>query len=200
MMNDRIKVLLDNGHGIDTAGKRSPDGKLREYDWNRKTANVTLSILKERGVDVELVVPEITDIPLSERCSRANAIARACGASNVVYVSIHVNAAGNGKQWMNAHGWSVFVYDKPSSKSVMLANALFDKAAEKGIKTRKPEALKKYWNANFAVLRQTVCPAVLVEHFFMDNRDDCAYLLTEKSVRECAEVLADGIVQYINNL
>lgn len=57
MMNDRIKVLLDNGHGIDTAGKRSPDGKLREYDWNRKTANVTLSILKERGVDVELLVP-----------------------------------------------------------------------------------------------------------------------------------------------
>lgn len=49
-MNDRIKVLLDNGHGIDTAGKRSPDGKLREYDWDRKTANVTLSILKERGV------------------------------------------------------------------------------------------------------------------------------------------------------
>ena len=79
MMNDRIKVLLDNGHGIDTAGKRSPDGKLREYDWDRKTANVTLSILKERGVDVELVVPEITDIPLSERSLRANAIAKAFG-------------------------------------------------------------------------------------------------------------------------
>lgn len=102
MMNDRIKVLLDNGHGIDTAGKRSPDGKLREYDWNRKTANVTLSILKERGVDVELVVPEITDIPLSERSLRANAIAKAFGASNVVYVSVHVNAAGNSHQWMKA--------------------------------------------------------------------------------------------------
>ena len=116
MMNDRIKVLLDNGHGIDTAGKRSPDGKLREYDWNRKTANVTLSILKERGVDVELVVPEITDIPLSERSLRANAIAKAFGASNVVYVSVHVNAAGNSHQWMKARGWSVFVYNKPSSK------------------------------------------------------------------------------------
>lgn len=177
-MNDRIKVLLDNGHGIDTAGKRSPDGKLREYDWNRKTANV----------------------PLSERSLRANAIAKAFGASNVVYVSVHVNAAGNSHQWMKARGWSVFVYNKPSSKAVMLASSLFDKAAEKVFRMRKPEALKKYWNANFAVLRQTVCPAVLVEHFFMDNRDDCAYLLTEKSVRECAEVLADGIVQYINNL
>ena len=200
MMNNMIKVLLDNGHGIDTAGKRSPDGKLREYDWNRKTANVTLSILKERGVDVELVVPEITDISLSERCRRANAIAKACGASNVVYVSVHVNAAGNGHQWMDARGWSVFVYNKPSSKAVMLANSLFDKAAEKGFRTRKPEALKKYWNANYAVLRQTVCPAVLVEHFFMDNREDCAYLLTDESIRECSEVLADGIIQYINML
>lgn len=176
-MNDRIKVLLDNGHGIDTAGKRSPDGKLREYDWNRKTANVTLSILKERGVDVELVVPEITDIPLSERSLRANAIAKAFGASNVVYVSVHVNAAGNSHQWMKARGWSVFVYNKPSSKAVMLASSLFDKAAEKGFRMRKPEALKKYWNANFAVLRQTVCPAswsnisswttVMIAHIFL---------------------------------
>ena len=199
-MNNRIKVLLDNGHGINTAGKRSPDGKLREYEWNRKTANATLAILKSRGVDVEFVVPEITDISLSERCRRANVIARTQGASNVVYVSIHVNAAGNGHQWMNARGWCVYVYNKPSVKSIMLAETLFDNAVKKGFKIRRPEALKKYWNANFAVLRETICPSVLVEHFFMDNLDDCAYLLSEKSVHECAEVLADGIVQYINNL
>ena len=65
---------------------------------------------------MELVVPEITDIPLSERSLRANAIAKAFGASNVVYVSVHVNAAGNSHQWMKASGWSVFVYNKPSSK------------------------------------------------------------------------------------
>lgn len=148
-MNDRIKVLLDNGHGIDTAGKRSPDGKLREYDWNRKTANVTLSILKERGVDVELVVPEITDIPLSERSLRANAIAKAFGASNVVYVSVHVNAAGNSHQWMKARGWSVFVYNKPSSKAVMLASSLFDKAAEKGGQDAEARSLEEILECQF---------------------------------------------------
>jgi N-acetylmuramoyl-L-alanine amidase len=26
-----MKILIDNGHGIDTPGKRSPDGVLREY-------------------------------------------------------------------------------------------------------------------------------------------------------------------------
>ena len=34
-----MKILLDNGHGIDTPGKRSPDGLLREYAWNRLIAS-----------------------------------------------------------------------------------------------------------------------------------------------------------------
>ena len=33
-----MKILIDNGHGVDTPGKRSPDGKLREYAWNRLIA------------------------------------------------------------------------------------------------------------------------------------------------------------------
>ena len=28
-----MKILIDNGHGIDTPGKRSPDGVLREYAY-----------------------------------------------------------------------------------------------------------------------------------------------------------------------
>jgi N-acetylmuramoyl-L-alanine amidase len=195
----KVKVLLDPGHGIDTAGKRSPDGKLREYDWNRRCAAATLALLIDRGIDAEIVVPEITDITLTERCNRANKVAYAVGPGNVAFVSIHVNAAGNG-QWMNARGWCVFTYTKPSEKSVRLANLLFDRAKAKGFKTRQPEPLQKYYKANFAVVRQTVCPAVLVEHFFMDNREDCNYLMTDKSIVECSEVLADGIIQYINTL
>ena len=30
-----MKILIDNGHGIDTKGKRSPDGRLLEYAQNR---------------------------------------------------------------------------------------------------------------------------------------------------------------------
>ena len=29
-----MKILIDNGHGIDTKGKRSPDGRLLEYREN----------------------------------------------------------------------------------------------------------------------------------------------------------------------
>ena len=33
-----MKILIDNGHGVDTAGKRSPDGSLREYKYTREIA------------------------------------------------------------------------------------------------------------------------------------------------------------------
>lgn len=32
-------VVIDPGHGVETAGKRSPDGTLREYEFNRDVSN-----------------------------------------------------------------------------------------------------------------------------------------------------------------
>lgn len=33
-----MKILIDNGHGLMTAGKRSPDGLFREAFYNREIA------------------------------------------------------------------------------------------------------------------------------------------------------------------
>ena len=62
-----MKVILDNGHGRDTAGKRSPDGRLREYAYAREMARKIAQDLKRQGIDVSLLVPEDTDVPLKER-------------------------------------------------------------------------------------------------------------------------------------
>ena len=69
-----MKILIDNGHGIQTKGKRSPDGKLLEYTYTRDLARQIVAILKSRGYDFELLVPEEDDIPLSERVRRINEI------------------------------------------------------------------------------------------------------------------------------
>lgn len=63
-----MKILIDNGHGIDTPDKRSPDGLFREYAYNREIAARIVSELTDSGLDAELLVPELTDIPLAERC------------------------------------------------------------------------------------------------------------------------------------
>ena len=52
-----MKVILDNGHGRDTAGKRSPDGRLREYAYTREMARRIAQDLKRQGIDVSLLVP-----------------------------------------------------------------------------------------------------------------------------------------------
>ena len=89
-----MKVILDNGHGRDTAGKRSPDGRLREYAYAREMARKIAQDLKRQGIDVSLLVPEDTDVPLKERVERANRIYAETG-KQAILVSIHVNAAGN---------------------------------------------------------------------------------------------------------
>ena len=103
-----MKILIDNGHGVDTAGKRSPDGSLREYKYAREIAEKVVSELKKRGFDAERIVTEENDISLSERCRRVNSICDRVGTKNVILVSIHCNAAGNGSQWMNARGWEAW--------------------------------------------------------------------------------------------
>ena len=68
-------ILLDNGHGFDTAGKRSPDGHFREYAYNRYLAFLIRERLTALGLDCQIVVPKREDISLKERCRRVNAVA-----------------------------------------------------------------------------------------------------------------------------
>lgn len=111
-----MKVLIDNGHGENTPGKRSPDGRLREWAYTRKIADRVITELRTKGIDAERIVKEMVDIPLSVRCRRANTIYRESGG-NAILVSIHCNAAGVGSDWLPAHGWSVFISDNASTNS-----------------------------------------------------------------------------------
>ena len=131
-----MKILIDNGHGVDTAGKRSPDGSLREYKYAREIAEKVVSELKKRGFDAERIVTEENDISLSERCRRVNSICDRVGTKNVILVSIHCNAAGNGSQWMNARGWEAWTSVGQTAADKM-ADCLYKAAEETDFKIRK---------------------------------------------------------------
>lgn len=103
-----MKILLDNGHGQDTPWKRSPDGFFREYAYTRFLASQIQEQLITLGLDAQLLVPELEDIPLPERCRRVNAVCQEFGKDQVILLSLHVNAAGKGREWMNARGWSCY--------------------------------------------------------------------------------------------
>ena len=194
-----MKVLIDPGHGIDTPGKRSPDGLLMEYLWNRQVADLILEGLLSAGVDASLVVTETNDVSLRNRVNRINTICNRVGASNVLLVSVHANAAGNGSAWMNARGWSCYT-SKGKTKSDQVAECLYD-AFEEEFQDRKIRKDMsdgdRDWEENFYVLQKSKCPAVLLENFFYDNREECAWMLQEETKMRIAGAAVKGIIKYI---
>lgn len=194
-----MKILIDPGHGIDTPGKRSPDGLFREYLWNRQVADLILEGLVSAGVDASLVVTETNDVSLRNRVNRVNTICNRLGASNVLLVSIHANAAGNGSDWMNAKGWSCYT-SKGKTKSDQVAECLYDafEAEFQDRKIRKDMSDgDRDWEENFYVLQKSKCPAILLENFFYDNREECAWMLQEETKRRIASAAVKGIIKYI---
>ena len=202
-----MKILIDNGHGLNTPGKRSPDGTFLEATYNREIAKRIVADLIDRGYNAELLVPEDNDISLEERVRRVNAACSAsssCQAStehpNVILISIHVNAAGNGSKWMNATGWSCYTC-KGQTESDRLADCLY-KAAEQILKnqvirTDYARDGDPDWEENFYILRHSLCPAVLVEQFFMDNKKDLAYLISDEGKRNLINVIVSGVEKYL---
>ena len=194
-----MKILIDPGHGIDTPGKRSPDGLFLEYLWNRQVADLILEGLVSAGVDASLVVTETNDVTLRNRVNRINTICNRVGASNVLLVSVHANAAGNGSAWMNASGWSCYT-SKGKTRSDQVAECLYD-AFEEEFQDRKIRKDMsdgdRDWEENFYVLEKSKCPAVLLENFFYDNREECAWMLQEETKKRIASAAVKGIIKYI---
>lgn len=195
-----MKILIDNGHGENTKGKRSPDGLFREYAYAREIADSIVRVLKAKGYDAERIVHETVDVPLSERARRVNEICGKFGKNNIILVSIHCNASGNGSQWMNARGWSAYT-SKGNTKADALASCLYASAAEHfpaGIKIRSDWSDKDPdWEENFYILQKTKCPAVLTENFFMDSKEDIEFLNSPDGRKAIVALHVDGIIKYI---
>jgi N-acetylmuramoyl-L-alanine amidase len=190
-----MRILIDSGHGKDTPGKCSPNGVFREWAWNKDVASITVETLKHLGYETVLINPEENDISLSERVKRINKYGK-----DSILVSIHVNAATNGK-WSNARKWSIWT-SKGQTKSDNLATLIFNEAENKWGKDMVRKDISDGdvdYEENFTILHKSQCPAVLVENFFMDNKDDYEYLCSPNSIYECSEVIVKGIIKYLEN-
>lgn len=200
MTKNNIKILIDNGHGVNTPGKRSPDGRFREYAWAREIARAIVADCKDLGYDAELLVPEEYDVCLSARCYRANCWCERLGKSNVLLVSIHVNAAGKGDRWYNATGWSAYTC-KGQTRSDKLADCLYKQA---GLWLSGHRLRMDYSDgdpdieSDFAILKKTACPAVLTENGFQDCEESLQFLESNEGKEAIIGLHVDGILDFIN--
>ena len=188
-----MTILIDSGPGKNTPGKRSPNGIFREWAWNKDVAEITVETFKHLGYETVLINPEEEDISLTERVKRINKYGK-----DSILVSIHVNAASNG-EWTNARKWSVWT-SVGQTKSDILATHIFNEAEKKWgtDKVRKDISDGDVdYEENFTVIYKSICPAVLVENFFMDNKDDYEYLCSPNSIYECSDVIVKGVQSYL---
>lgn len=208
-------IILDNGHGVNTPGKCSPDKTLREYAYAREIVRRIAEFFKKtKSYTVEILVPETTDIGLSIRAQRANAIySKYRGKAKVVLISVHCNAAPpNDSKWHSAMGWAAYT-SVGQTESDRVCKNLYD-AAEvylapyassfpKGTSQRPIRATKnpsKGWEENFTILKKTNCPAVLTENLFQDNKYDVDFLLSEGGKKAITNLHIAGIMKYMEGL
>lgn len=182
-MNSNYIICIDNGHGYQMPGKRTPimpDGRvIREWEFNHPTAKKLESLLKACGFKTIMASDTRIDTPLATRVKRANE-----GKADI-FVSIHYNAFKG--TWGN-HGGIESHHYKSSSKGKNLAKDIQEELIkgtglrDRGIKT-----------SNFYVLRQTTMPAVLCECGFMDNLREARLMKDEKYQEKVAQAIAKGI-------
>lgn len=190
-------ILIDNGHGINTPGKCSPDGRFKEYAWAREIAKMLYNRLKD-SYTTKLITPEEVDISLSTRVKRVNDVCLEHGAKNVLLISIHTDAAGADGKWHNARGFSARVGTNASSRSKKLASCLWNRAIEMGLKGNRCVPNEQYIAQNLYILKTTHCPAVLTENLFQDNKDDVDFLLSAEGKKKIVDMHVKGIIDYIN--
>lgn len=178
-----MNIMLDAGHGFDTAGKRTPDGLMHEYEFTREVAAYAKSFLANyQGVAVYLAHSDSEDVPLQQRTNKANSLPAD------VYVSIHANAYGS--NWSEAEGIETYVYVTKPQEALELANKIQKNIViatglkDRGVKT-----------ADFHVLRETTMTAVLIECGFMTNHREAALLKSDDYRRACAEAIVKGLAE-----
>lgn len=210
-MNDKV-IILGTAHLSVTAGKCSPDKRLKEAEYSREIVSRVEAGLKEKGylvyVDYYPLEPNeqmkakyyntVLSRELNYRVRFVNSLCDIYGKKDCLYVSIHNNAAPpNDGKWHSASGWSVFVSPNASQTSRNLAQVLYDEAESKGLKGNRCVPLERYWEGNFKVLRETKCPAVLTENLFQDNLADVNFLLMEYGKQTIADVHINGIDKFV---
>ena len=175
-----MKVFLGVGHGGSDPGAVANNTK--EKDLNLSIALACRDELVRHGVSVKMSRDKDENDTISEEIKECNAYAPDLA------VDIHNNAGGG-------DGGEVF-YSHIGGKGKTLAENILAEIVKigqnsRGIKTRVNSQGKDY----YGFIRQTSCPAVIVECAFVDNASDLKILSTEAQRKDMGIAIAKGILK-----
>ena len=199
-----LLVILDAGHGglnsegeYTTPGKRMVKDDITFYEGvnNRDNVKRIKEALKALDIECVEVAHEWKDTPLSNRVQKANELAR---GREAVYISIHSDAAGNGKDWHAARGFSAFIYNSTRSKKTKRLGQLMQQELVCNLGEMSRDRHMR--QAGFKVLRSTTMPAVLIEGGFHTNESEVKLMLTDEWKEAFTKAVVDAVLIYISEL
>ena len=175
-----MKVFIGVGHGGSDPGAVANNTK--EKDLNLSIALAFRDELERHGVSVKMSRTKDEDDSLSEEIKECNAY------SPDLAVEIHNNAGGgDGAEVFHHHG---------GSKGKTLADNILAEIVKigqnsRGAKIRKNSQGKDY----YGFIRNTSCPAVIIECAFVDNANDLEILATESKRKAMGQAIAKGVLK-----
>jgi len=197
----RLHVLIDPGHGGEDDGAGSRDPGLKEKNLTLTLAKEIAAGLEKAGMRVDLTRTHDTALSLDERVR----LARKKKAD--VFLCVHANHANNAEatgvetyvlppsgyagtaDGSRPRGWQIG--NRNDYHNTLLGFSIHSKLAAQT--NTVDRGLKRQ---SFFVLRETSCPAVLLEFGFLSNREETLKMLTPAWQKECAGAVAEGVVVY----
>ena len=174
------KVFIGIGHGGSDPGAVSNNTK--EKDLNLSIALACKDVLERHGVSVKMSRTKDENDTLSDEIKECNAY------SPDLAVDIHNNAGGgDGAEAFYHYGGGV---SKTLAENV-LSEIVKIGQHSRGAKIRKNANGKDY----YGFIRQTSCPAVIVECAFVDNATDLKILASEGERVKMGQAIAKGILK-----
>jgi N-acetylmuramoyl-L-alanine amidase len=184
-------VIIDVGHGGIDSGTLY--GKYQEKDLNLAISKKTYKLLRKKGYRV--IINRTEDYALSEDnkwyfgSRHRKDLAQRSGIANTInpkmMLSMHINWSGK------SYRRGPLVIYQNQSESILLAHILQESLNRFYGMEEQPVLGKKYY-----VLRNTKCPAVIVELGFISNKSDRKLLNNSHHQTKLAEAITQAIEQY----
>lgn len=184
MNHKDILIIIDEGHGIDTPGKRCEKYNFYEWQYTRVMGKILNKLLIDQGYTTYKLNQE-KDMPLAQRTKLYNSI----NHNNKFVISLHGNAHDN----ESANGLEIFT-SPGFSESDKICNAIWDELVK--VTDLKLRGIKE---ANFWILSKSICPAVLLELGFYTNKDDVKKMKDEAWITKHLEAVVKGLNNYYGN-
>jgi N-acetylmuramoyl-L-alanine amidase len=200
-------VTLDPGHGGEDQGAHSRSGII-EKKMTLELARKVRAILLQYRVDARLTRNSDQTLELEDRTNRAKSW------KSSVFVSIHLNAAENS----DSSGIETYVLPPPGCASTDKSSlGVYDQVNYQANQHDRANTVLSYYlqrsllkhtaaedrgvrRARYAVLRNSNCPAALVECGYLSNRADENKFLKPDYLDNLARGIAEGILSYLNGV